>query len=109
MARYIYCRKCGDDWKPHPEDTKMGCTARKVFLSTVRPEGHGFSINGVFAPLSEVTCDRCGEPVTGDIAHAVTIAPPGREIGPWEHEYGTVLATETVAVADKLSRKDGAK
>ena len=87
----------------------MGCTARRVFVSTVAPEGHGLTINGAFRPLEHVYCDSCNEPITGSIAHAITIAPPGREIGPWEHEYGTVLTDDDVKLVDIMEGKEAAK
>lgn len=80
----------------------MGWQMRKVFLSCVKPEGHGLTINGTFVPLSEILCDRCGEGVTGQIVVAITMSPPGRTIGYWEPDYGTVLDPGTVKVHDAM-------
>jgi hypothetical protein len=110
MARYIYCRECGDKKsKLHPSDVQMGWTERSVFLSTKLPEGHGIRMNGEFTPLTEVVCDCCSKGVTGEVAVAVTFIPPEREIGPWEHEYGTVLTEDAVKLIDAMEGKEASK
>lgn len=105
MSRQILCRKCGDDYKLHPEDRSRGIVMRKVFVSAVTPEGHDFKVNGVFTPLEHLHCDLCNETLEGDIVHAVSVWDSEKGImSDWEKDYGAVLTPEAVAVADGLSK-----
>lgn len=106
MARYIYCVECGDDWKLHPQDAGLGYTSRKVYVSIIKPDGHGITDDGVFTPLPEVVCDKCGVVVTGEVAVAISMIPPEREMREWEYEYGTVLNDEALAAYRLLSGKE---
>lgn len=105
MIRQIQCRSCGEIWKAHPLDVAAGLKTRKVYLSPKTPNGHGYSINGVFHPLQHVHCDLCNSVISGQIAVATTTWNTNREgePGPWELEYGTVLPEQTVSVHDTLS------
>lgn len=91
MARKLYCRKCGDDWKLAPPDIKDGYISRKVFLETEVPG---------------ISCDDCGNEIPqGEIAVAITYR---RNTDPvirgWEHEYGKVIPDDAVRLADKLTK-----
>lgn len=111
MSRQILCRKCGDGYKLHPEDGKMGFAFRKTYLSCALPEGHGLRLNGVFTPLADLYCDLCNEVVTGNIVVAVSMWRHEQHtiaMREWEPEYGTVLATDVVALHDKLAGKEAA-
>lgn len=116
MSRKILCRKCGDDYKHHPEDKAMGVAFRKVYLSctTVVPKGHGIKLSpeGSFTPLADIHCDSCGEIVTGGIVVAVSMwrhEDGTRIMSDWEQDYGTVLTEDAVALHDKLTGKEAAK
>ncbi len=100
------CQKCGIEQKQHPEDKRMGWKQRKAFISAVKPEGHGITMNGEFTPLSELYCDQCGQPITGTTVVAVTNWIESREGEPrcWESEYGTILPPEAVEMERKLTK-----
>jgi len=84
----------------------MGWRQRKAFLSAVTPEGHGLTMNGVFAPLEQLYCDRCNQPITGTTVVAVTNWNESREGEPlcWESEYGTIMPPEAVEAERRLSK-----
>jgi hypothetical protein len=109
MSRRILCLKCGDDAKPHPEDTKMGIGFRRCYISLHGRAGpdHGATVitdtSSTFTHMPDYHCDRCNEIISGQIAVCVTTTPPGREIGPWEYEHGNVIPDETVNNYRKLS------
>ena len=109
MSRHIYCRQChesGIGVRTHPEDLQRGITMRSVWIAPRVPEGYQISIHAEgretrFCPLNNLHCDMC-DAVLNDVARAVTFNPPGREVVPWEDEYGNVLTDEQVAILDKL-------
>lgn len=109
MSRQILCLKCGDGAKLHPEDAKMGCTFRRCYLSLNREPAadHGATVissgNSVFTHMPAYHCDICNEVISGQIAVAVCIIPPEREMRPWEHEYGRVMTDEEVATYRRLA------
>jgi hypothetical protein len=112
MIRKLLCRKCGDKFKMHPEDIRDGWLHRLVYVAAVVPEGHGmtFITEGQapqFTPLTDLLCDYCSEPITGENVAALTMWQTSREgePGPWEREYGTVLTPEVLDMADKLKGK----
>lgn len=127
MSRRILCPTCGDKWKPHPEDTRMGWRIRTVHLSLKKPDDHSVTVVSDMTPeemmefvtkgapqgrgkttqLPEIYCDKCGEVVPeGTVALAVTMWREEQgKIGNWEQEYGTVLTPEAAKVARLLSKE----
>jgi hypothetical protein len=106
MTRQIVCRACGiKRGAVHPEDQRAGWLRHAVFISCITPPGHGIRINGEFKPMAELHCDLCNATLTGQIAVAITMWRPDRELRlDWESQYGTVLPPEAVELADKLEK-----
>lgn len=103
MIRHLLCRKCGETAELHPEDKAAGFHARKVYVSVLKPEHHGITLNGVFHPMEAILCDLCSDNITGAVSIAWTMWRGTDVPRNWECEYGTVLPEQSVVLGDVLS------
>ena len=104
MIRQLLCQKCGANQKLHPEDKRSGYKMRTLFVSVVKPEHHGITVNGKFHPLANLFCDSCDEVITASTVIATTMWREDNEgePGQWEMEYGTIIPPEAAALERKL-------
>jgi hypothetical protein len=95
MIRRIYCEKCGERAKAHPDDTKEGWKYRKKKIAALVPPTHEVVLRTaetqeVF-PLESLICDCCGFEIKDlSSAYAITMWR-GKEPENWEKEYSLPL------------------
>jgi len=109
MQRAIHCSNCGHliGRELSSEDMARNFVIRFVRLIVKCPESHGIEVNGVFEPMDSIHCDLCNtEILDGEIAWARTIWNSNREgtPGPWENDFGKVIAEDVAKLAELLSK-----
>lgn len=110
MSRRIYCQKCGEKWKPHAEDTRMGWQHRIVNLVAKAPDSHCIKVNnfdGVTLATQKLTalvCDLCGVHISdGSLTVAITMWREA-EIAEWEGGYGVVIPEQAMKLVKVLTK-----
>ena len=91
----MLCGGCGTGFKMNQEDVEQGWRHRLRWVSAVKPEGLGATVNGIFIKLQSLYCDSCGELIgPGEVAACISMWRGDGEMSDWEHEYGKVLTDE---------------